>query len=246
MSAALSVRDQSRVLSARYWACMRGDWPTVFLLLAQAPFIGWLCTLVWGSIERDTPSLYFVMCLSAVWFGCINACREIVKERAILERERIFGLSVAAYTGSRFAILAWIGLAQVLMLQIAVEWRLALRGPFLIQTAAMWGASLCGNGLGLLVSAVARTQERAVGMVPLLILPQILFSDFAIPRESCGRAVEIIEWFMPVRWAYRVFSGAAESDPSWLTVAGSLAVLPIYAVVLSLLVIAALAPRREV
>ena len=63
---------------------------------------------MWGSVEEDTPSLYFVMCLSALWFGCINACREIVKERAIIERERFFGLNIIAYVGSKVWVLAGI------------------------------------------------------------------------------------------------------------------------------------------
>ena len=74
--------------------------------MGQAPLIGWLCTIVWGSLRRDRPSLHFALCLAAVWFGCINACREIVKERSILERERLFGLSLIAYVWSRFSVLS--------------------------------------------------------------------------------------------------------------------------------------------
>ena len=113
-----SVR-QLKVLSRRYGACFAGDWVTGALLFAQAPLIGWLCAVVWGGVERDTPSLHFVMALSAVWFGCINACREIVKERTIFERERLFGLSLPAYVGSKIAVLAGLGLAQTLALQMA-------------------------------------------------------------------------------------------------------------------------------
>jgi ABC-type multidrug transport system permease subunit len=233
------------VLTARYSACLRGDPGTVLLLVGQAPLIGWLCTVVWGSIERDTPSLYFVMCLSAVWFGCISACREIVKERAILERERFFGLSLPAYTGSKFAVLAAVGLAQVVLLQGAVEWKLALKGPYLLQTAALWGASLCGVGLGLVISGLSKAQERAVGAVPLLLLPQILFSEFAIPADQFGDAVAIVEKLMPVRWAYQVFKQGAAMEPDWWTAAGSLGVLGIYALALVVLATLAITPRRE-
>lgn len=239
-------RSQAQVLAARYRACLAGDWPTVLLLVAQAPFIGWLCTVVWGSVETDTPSLRFVLCLSAVWFGCIDACREIVKERAIVERERMFGLSMTAYAWSRYSVLAWITLAQVVLLQLAVEWKLALHGPMLLEMAALWGAALCGVGLGLLVSAVSQAQERAVGAIPLLILPQILFSEFAIPRDRFGAAVEIVEWAMPVKWAYRVFAESAAKEPDWWSVAGAMLVLPGYAGLLLLLVVAALQKRREI
>ena len=84
------LRAQTGVLAERYLLCLLGDWVSALLLLAQAPLIGWFCTLVWSDVQEDTPQLRFILCLSAVWFGCINACREIVKERAIVERERIF------------------------------------------------------------------------------------------------------------------------------------------------------------
>ena len=223
-----------------------GDVGALILLIAQAPFIGWLCTLVWGSVETDTPSLYFVMCLSAVWFGCINACREIVKERDIVERERLLGLSCVAYILSRVQVLAVLGLIQVLLLQVAIEFELSLRGFFWFESLALWGASLCGVGLGLVVSAVAKTQERAVGAIPLLILPQILFSEFAIPREQFGTVVEWIECFMPVKWAYQVFTELAATETEWLAVIGAFCMLILMSVTLTGLATLALLPKRSV
>ncbi len=241
----MSRRAQWRVLTARYAACTAGDVGTIALLLLQAPLIGWLCTLVWGSIERDTASLYFVMCLAAVWFGAINACREIIKERAIVERERLFGLSLPGYVLSKALVLAVLGLAQVLLLQLAVEWRIGVRGPFLLHTAAMFGASLCGTGLGLLVSALAARQERAVGAVPLLILPQILFSEFTLPEGSFEGAVEVIQHGMPVFWAYEVFAEAAAAEPRWGWAALALGILALYAAALMAATGVALLRRRE-
>lgn len=239
------VKRQSRILGARYLEGMLGDYKTVLLLVAQAPFIGWLCTLVWGSIEEDTPTLYFVLSLSAVWFGCINACREIVKERAILERERFFGLSLVAYVLSKGKVLAGLGLVQVVLLQMAVEWKLALKGPMLLQMAALFLASLAGTGLGLIVSAMSARQERAVGAVPLLILPQILFSKFAIPEERFGDVMKVVEKAMPVRWAFRVFEEGAKAEPEWhLALLALLALLGISVVLVGGAVVA-LIPRRE-
>jgi ABC-type multidrug transport system permease subunit len=240
------IRHQARVLVERYGACLAGDWLTVALLLAQAPIIGWLCTLVWVSIERDTPSLYFVMALAAVWFGCMNACREIVKERAIFERERLFGLSPAAYVVSKLGVLAMLGLAQALMLQMTIEWQLALRGAFVLHTLALWGASLCGVGLGLLVSALASTQERAVGTVPLLLLPQILFSKFVMPAEYFSDTAAALEKMMPVHWSFNVFEEAAATTPDWGRLALSLVVPFVYALVLAALAGVALLRRKEI
>lgn len=242
----IPARQQTAILASRYWACQLGDWPVVGLLLAQAGFIGWLCTLVWGSLERDTPSLWFVMSLSSVWFGCITSCREIVKERAILERERLFGLSLAAYVGSRFQVMAWLCLAQVGLFQLAIEWKLALHGPYLVETLGLWLGAMCGVGLGLVVSALARSQSQAVGAIPVLILPQILFSEFAISRDRFADVVVWVERLMPARWTYRVFTEAAALEPSWAWVLASLCILTVYAAALGGLTLLVLLPRREI
>ena len=239
-------RPQSHILAARYRDSLFGDFGSLVLILAQAPLIGWLCAVVWGSIESDTPALYFVLCLAALWFGCINACREIVKERAILERERLFGLRPGAYVASKVWVLAAIGAVQVVLLQGTVEWHLQLRGPMPLELLALFGASLAGTGLGLLVSALATTQERAVFAVPLLLLPQILFSELAIPNNLYSDVVAAVEKAMPVHWAFRVFEESAALEPRWHMVALYLAVLLAMSAVLVVAVTVALIPRREV
>ncbi len=237
---------QRRVLTARYLATLAGDVPTVLVLVAQAPLIGWLCTLVWGSVETDTPSLRFVLALAAVWFGCVNGCREIVKERAIVERERLLGLSMRAYVLSRLHVLAGLALAQVVLMQGAVEWKIALRGNMAIELVALWLAALAGTGIGLLVSALSTSQERAVGVVPLLLLPQILFSEFAIPSEQFSGLVRAAEKGMPVHWAYEVFDQLAAVETAWGAVLGALGALVAMTTALALATMAALARRRPV
>ncbi len=239
-------RSHTRILAARYRDCMLGDTGGLILLLAQAPLIGWLCAVVWGSIESDTPALYFVLCLAAIWFGCVNACREIVKERRILERERLFGLPTRAYVLSKLWVLAGLGAVQVILLQGTVEWHLQLRGPMPVELLALFGASVAGTGLGLLISAVAMTQERAVFAVPLFLLPQILFSELAIPNDLYSDVVAAVEKAMPVHWAFRVFEESAALEPRWHMVALFLLILMAMATALIAAAMVALIPRREI
>jgi len=238
------LRRQAAILADRYLDVMRGDLQTLLLLLAQAPVIGALCVVVWGSIERDTESLYFVLALTAVWFGCINACREIVKERPIFERERLFGLSPAAYVISKARVLLALDLIQVAVLLGVVEWKIGLRGNLALQAGALLLCAVAGTGLGLLISALTRREERAVAAVPLLILPQILFSEFAIPREHFGTAVEVLERLMIVRWGYQVFLDAAATEPPLLSVIASLLVLAAMAAALHAAAAVALSASR--
>jgi len=123
---------------------------------------------------------------------------------------------------------------------------LALRGLFGIQTVALWLAMLCGIGLGLVVSALSKSQERAVGAIPLLILPQILFSEFAIPRAQFSDVVKAIEFLMPVGWCYDVFVELASLETDWLDVLSSMLILMLMIGTLGLAAVAALIPKREV
>jgi ABC-type multidrug transport system permease subunit len=195
-------------------------------------------------VQEDTPTLHFILCLSAVWFGCINACREIVKERAIVERERLFGLALPAYVTSKAMVLGGVAAVQVVLLQGTVEWKLNLHGPLLPEMLVLWLASLAGVGLGLLVSALAGTQERAVFAVPLLILPQILFSEFAIPKEHFSDVVAAVEKLMPVRWAYHAFAEMAALETRVGHVLLDVGVLVLFSFVLLAGATLALLPRR--
>jgi hypothetical protein len=105
---------------------------------------------------------------------------------------------------------------------------------------------VAGTGLGLLISALSPTQERAVFAVPLLILPQILFSELAIPADLFSDAVAAAEKAMPVHWAFRVFEESVALEPRWHVAALDLAVLGAMAGGLLAAATAALLPRREV
>jgi len=227
-------KRQYKILTSRYWDCLFGDFKSVLLLVLQAPLIGWLCTLVWGSVGAETPMLFFVLCLSAVWFGCVNACREIIKERDILQRECLFGLSFIAYLKSKFTVLASLGFVQVTLLLMAVEWEIALQGALAIQLLALWLASLAGVGLGLAISAWAGNQERAVLSVPLFIIPQLLFSEMAIPEHLFGNTMTVVEKLMPVRWAFDIFQELASNETSWLQIFIDVMVLFLFPVIFGL------------
>ena len=115
-----------------------------------------------------------------------------------------------------------------------------------LEVLALFGASVTGTGLGLLVSAIATTQERAVFAVPLLLLPQILFSEMAIPGNLYSDVVAAAEKAMPVHWAFRVFEESVALEPQWHMAVLSMIVLAGMSVLLIGASMLALIPRREV
>ena len=221
---------QSGILADRYFDILRGDPRNSLLLLLQAPVIAGLIALVWKDVEQATKTLYFVLVLSAIWFGCTNASREIVKEQAIFFRERMVGVEVPAYVFSKVRILAMLGFLQCLLLVVMVNYYIHLLGNKLLLFLTLYFCSLAGTTLGLLISAIMNSQGKAVGMVPLLIIPQILFSEFALPKEVHEGVTKYLERLMLAGWGYENFKELVAGQPDYLVVIRNFIVLAAFAV----------------
>lgn len=200
---AASRSEQLNVLCERYLETFLADRGNVFLLLLQAPVIAFLIVLNWNDIKGVTDSLYYVLALSALWFGTLNACREVVKERAIFEREVRLGLEVGPYLLSKLLILGLFSFVQCLCLAFIVDRSIALGGPAIFHFAFLWLASLGGTCLGLFLSCLMSNSDRAVGGVVLVLIPQMLFSEMVLSHEHSSKLVLWLENFTFVSWTYQ-------------------------------------------
>jgi ABC-type multidrug transport system ATPase subunit/pSer/pThr/pTyr-binding forkhead associated (FHA) protein len=201
----VSEKDQFSILCRRYLDVLRGDTRNLKFLLAQAPIIGLLLMLVFpsDSIAAGKGSLLlFCMVISALLFGIINASREITKESAIYRRERLINLKTLPYLASKAAILSGLCLIQstllLLMVRLKIDFQVDLGGMAAIFLTLLM-ATLCGMLLGLCLSAVATTSDQAMSLVPVAILPQIIFSGL-IDIEG----LKPLRYLMPSYWAYGV------------------------------------------
>lgn len=226
---------QLEVLAERYLECTISDFGNTLLLLLQAPIIAFCIILVWRDVDEPTDTLYFVMTLSAVWFGAINSCREIVKERAVFLRELRVGLEIGSYVLSKLAVLALLGFVQCLALVVMVNWQVALLGGPLLHFVVLLAASLAGTSLGLALSAVSGTPDRAVAGVPILLLPQILFSDVILSDKYASRLTRTLQDLTLTQWSYDAQKEVAAADPHLGSVVLAVLVLLAMAVGLALL-----------
>lgn len=166
-----------RIQVARLWAILMSDKKNVLLLLGQPIIIGLL--VAW--MADNVPFKLFFSYLGTFWFGCSNAAQEIVKEIAIYRRERIVGLGRNAYLLSKFSFLGAITVVQSLLLYVCV-----LLGTNAVDGSAEWqlgcllATAVCGVAIGTAISALVRTVTQAVLVVPLVLLPLILFSGFVL------------------------------------------------------------------
>src|SRR5260370_2011580 len=152
----------------------------------------------------DAQKYLFIMAFAAVMFGCINGAREIVKEGPIYRRERAVNLGIVPYMFSKITVLGMLCLLQsailVLMVNAAEPFH---QGVFLTVSLEVYITlaltALAGLMVGLLISSLVLHNDRAMSMIPIILIPQVIFAGTIFPLKS--GFMEVLGMFFAVRWA---------------------------------------------
>jgi ABC-type multidrug transport system ATPase subunit/pSer/pThr/pTyr-binding forkhead associated (FHA) protein len=198
---------QLAILSARYLLALTRDAKNALLLVGQAPLIAGLIglSLLYGvsdvAYAKPKNTILFLLALTAVWFGCSNAAREIVKERAIYLRERMVNLRILPYVMSKLLVLTALAAVQCVLFLLILDRWFGVPGSFPLLFASMLLASVVGILLGLALSALVETPDRAMTLLPIILIPQVLFTSPAVQMDMKGPA-GIVARAMPTWWAY--------------------------------------------
>ena len=152
----------------------------------------------------DAKKILFIMAFATVLFGCINGTREFVKEAAIYRRERAVNLGIMPYMLSKIGVLGVLCLLQSAVMTFIVEVGEPLQqgiflSPVLETYITLCLTSLAGLMIGLAISAIAPNNDRAVSFVPIILIPQVIFSGAIIPLKDW--LTQILAVVFPTRWA---------------------------------------------
>jgi ABC transport system ATP-binding/permease protein len=209
-----AVTDQARIFAGRYLRLLIRDRAALAFSLLQGVAVALLTALAvpkpfsWAT-AGNAPMLVFGC--AAVWFGMIGAVRELVKERTIWHREFLAGGDMPAYLASKVAVLGVLAAVQALSLTVVADWTLGLPtggapgDPLITIFITLWLAILSGMALGLLVSAASTSADRAMSLVPYLLITQLVLCGVLFRLGS----VTFVSWIMPARWAVSALGGIA-------------------------------------
>lgn len=174
---------QFKTLVARNWELKFGDRAQTALLFLQAPLVALLVGFM--ASESNQVQTIFMAMFAALWFGCSNAVREIVDEGSIYRRERQTGLKVPSYVFSKLFVLSVVALVQcasVVVILLFVHHALALYPTEVLGAIGiMFLVAVNGTLIGLVISAVVRTPEKALTLFPLVLIPELLLSGLFMP-----------------------------------------------------------------
>ena len=184
-------------------------------------------------------TMLMVLMIMACLAGVVNSVREVVKERPIFIRERAAGLSAGAYLASKVLVLGVIAVLQaVVMTAIGVLGHtLPPSGSFLtgaplaelvLAVAFLEFASTC---LGLLVSTMVSSSDKAMQAIVLVTMIQFVFSGGII--SLAGKpGLEQVAAVAPARWGMAALASTvrldvlnpsmgATPDPQWKHTSGA-------------------------
>lgn len=210
---------QTWILTRRYLAVWRGDLPALLAMLGQSLLVAVLLGIVFGRLDtieiaaeraQRTINLLFLLNISCFWFGCNSAAKELVKERIIFTRERDFNLRIDSYFLSKFLVLACITFLQAAVLLAIVRPWCRPAGAVLGQGATLAVLAVAGTALGLLLSALARTEETAAALVPLAVIPQIILAGVIAPLDGLGKL--LANSVITARWGERALEALLPSE----------------------------------
>ncbi|MBQ6715507.1 MAG: ATP-binding cassette domain-containing protein [Clostridia bacterium] len=208
---------QMSVLCKRYTKLVWNDRQRLILLMVQAPLLAALISLVANGQQfkqyEMSKSLLFALSCSGFWVGMLNAIQEICKERTILKREYMTGLSLSYYVLSKIIVLSVLCLIQSIMLTSVFSLMVGLPengvifSPIIEMFITTWITSTSAAATGLFVSSLFTNPDRAMTVAPLLLMPQMLFSGLLFKLSD---GTEIISWFAICRWSMEGYGSTAD------------------------------------
>jgi ABC-type multidrug transport system ATPase subunit len=218
---------QMTTLTRRYVRVIASDRGYLTFMVLLPIILGALIRLIPTSPDglagppgknNQISTLLLILVICACLSGTASSIRELVKERPIYIRERAAGLSSGAYLFSKLLVLGVISIVQsflLVLLGVAGRSPMPAHGAFLpgsplieimLGIAVLAVASMC---LGLLVSALVSTSEKAMPFLVLLTMAQVILSGGVLLLTS---PLTYLAAIAPSRWGYAAVATTVDYD----------------------------------
>jgi ABC transport system ATP-binding/permease protein len=209
------------ILSQRYFKLVLRDRFSLALILLTAP-VG--ISLIIFVLEDRNPlarletlqamqaplalRVLFVFTCSNLWVGLSSTAQAIVQEASIYARERLVNLGLFSYLGSKVLIHAGLAVLQTLLVMGVILLSFKSPEPDLMPWVVGSGITtfltlLASACFGLMISAFVKNPIQANSTLPLILIPQIVFSGILFDLDGGARW---ISWAMISRWSVGAYA----------------------------------------
>ncbi len=171
---------------------------TLYSTFLEAPILAALIAITLrssptGSYEFSTalhiPAYLFLSVTVAMFLGLTNSATEILRDRAVLRRERNCQPGGVSYVSAKFLALGLVAAVQCFTYLVVGNHFLEIEGVLLYHWIWMTLTALTGTGMALVISSLVKTERAALTAVPLLLVPQMLLAGALVPYKEMNRGL---------------------------------------------------------
>lgn len=160
------------------------------------------------SENDNIPSFLFMSVVAMMFLGLTISAEEIIKDRKILYREKFLNLSYFSYINSKVIVLFIFSAIQSLMFVVIGHWVLEIKGMFWSHWLILFSTAFCSNLMGLNLSAALNSVVAIYVLIPIVLVPQLLFSGVIVNFNKLHKTISHPEYvpfvgdIMLSRWSY--------------------------------------------
>ncbi|MDH6244895.1 ATP-binding cassette domain-containing protein [Mycobacterium sp. OTB74] len=169
-----------------------------------------------GAADVGPAQIVFWIAFDGFFFGLTYGLLQIVGEIAVFRRERLAGLSVGAYVGSKVTALLPVlaAVSAVLLAVLRVLGRLPAVGwhVYALLFVTMVIEATSALALGLLASAAVHNAAQAALALPMLCFPQVLFGGAIVPVDKMAFPGRLMSLGLSNRHAFEALGRDLDLD----------------------------------
>lgn len=161
--------------------------------------------------NKHIVTFLFLSVLIAVFLGITNSVEEIIKDQNVLFREKMLNISNLSYLNSKILSLVPFAIIQNFLFVFVGYFILEGKEFYMVYAIILSIISFCGISMGLLISSIPKlTTKAAVNIIPIILIPQIVFGGALIQYQEMNKQLVIdanspipeICQVMPSRWGF--------------------------------------------
>ncbi|MBA3970659.1 MAG: ATP-binding cassette domain-containing protein, partial [Bacteroidetes bacterium] len=163
--------------------------------------------------ENENIIIYmFMSVVVALFIGLTVSAEEIIRDRKIQKRESFLNLSKGSYIWSKIIIMFTLSAIQAILFILVGNYVLEIHGMTGPYWILLFSTFCFANMLGLNISASFNSAVTIYILIPILIIPQLLFSGVMVkfdklnPLITSQSVVPPVGDMMASRWAFEALA----------------------------------------
>jgi len=193
---------------------------------------------VWYNPELKSANFMIpgLMGMILAFLATILTALSVVRERELGTLEQIIVTPIRPIELVIGKVLPYVGVAFFTLIEVLVVgvlwFKVPIHGNVLLLLLLSGLFLLTSLGLGLLISTIARTQQEAMLLAWLTILPTIFLAGFFFPIEAMPAPLRALSYFVPLRYLLIILRGIILKGVGLSVLYDDVIALAIFAVVL--------------